>query len=313
MQYLESQGTVGEVRSISTGWETEVYAFSLNDVPMVLRLYQGSHVASRAENEFRMLEHLGRVGYPVPRADRFEPDPSLFGGPFLLMERVEGSLLGRRFREHPRETIEQLCRLMVRLHGMDWKPFVGPGAVWPDLQTARGIFDTAMLTGLLKSADLLEPMQPVIDWIDEQGRAVTPKLSPVHSDFHFDNVLIRPDGSPAVIDWGTTALADPRHDLGYTYVLLATHGSLELAEQVRQTYEAMAGSQEDFDYFVNWALARRMLTMVVVLARGSAALGLRPGLEGMLRRQLPYAQMVTRLLQERTGVRLPGVEALLVE
>ena len=87
----------------------------------------------------------------------------------------------------------------------------------------------------------------------------------------------------------------------------------ELAEQVRHTYEAMAGPQEDFDYFVNWALARRMLTMVVVLARGSAALGLRPGLEGMLRQQMPYVQMVTRILQERTGVRLPGVEPLLAE
>lgn len=58
---------------------------------------------------------------------------------------------------------------------------------------------------------------------------------------------------------------------------------------------------------------RRLLTMLIVMARGSAAPGLRPGLEERLRQDMAYIQLVTRVLQEQTGVRLPGVEALLVE
>lgn len=51
--------------------------------------------------------------------------------------------LSGKFREHPQETIEQLCHLMVQLHSMDWQPFVVSDGVWPDAETARGIFDTA--------------------------------------------------------------------------------------------------------------------------------------------------------------------------
>lgn len=312
--YLAGKGQVDGVRSISRGWETEVYAFDLDGAPMVLRLYQGQHVDDRARNEYRMLRHLGRMGYPVPRVDQFEADPSVFGGPALLMERVDGEVLDRQFRDRPpEEPVEQLCRLMVQLHSMDWQSFIGPDAVWPDLATARGTFDHAWMINLLQSFDLLEPVKPLTDWLEEKGRSVTFRLSPVHSDLHFENVLIRPDGSPAVIDWGATALADPRCDLGYAYVLIATNWRLEWAEQVRRTYESMTGPQEDFDYFINWGLARRLVVMLIVLTRGSAAIGLRPGLEGMLRKQVDYMRMITRAITERTGVELPGVEALLAE
>lgn len=303
---------VDEVRSISNGWETEVYAYWVDGVPTVLRIYQGQNVAIRAETEFRMMQHLGRAGYPVPRVDRFSDDPVHFGGPFLLMEGVEGGSLAGQLRERPEgEVVEQLCRLMVDLHSRDWQPFVGPDGVWPDPVTARGSFDTGWMSHLFRSQDLLEPVQPLLEWIEEQGRSVAFRLSPIHGDFHFDNLLVRPDGSPVVIDWSAAALTDPRWDLACAYILMTTQGQPARGELIRQTYEAMAGAQPDFEYFVTCALIRRLLVMTMAVARGSAAIGLRPGLEGQLRQNIAYPRLVASLVAERTGLNLHGLAACL--
>lgn len=311
--YLAGTGRVEGVRSISNGWETEVYAFDLDGAPMVLRLYQGSEVEARAGNEFRMMRQLGQLGYPVPRVDRLETDRAVFGGPFLLMERVEGQPMAHLFASQPAEQlVERLCRLMVQLHSLHWQPFVGPEGVWPDLATARSAYDIAWVTGLLRLGDLLESAQPLIDWLEQRGRSVAFETTLLHGDFHFDNVLVRPDGAPAVIDWGITGMGDPRHDLAYTYILMTTQGHPRLGDAILQTYEALAGRQlADWDYFEAWALTRRLVIMLVVLVRGSAALGLRPGLEVMMRQNVDHIRMVAGLVSQRTRLNLPELEGLL--
>lgn len=307
--YLAGEGKVDEVRTISAGWETEVYAFDLDGAPKVLRVYQGQHVETRARTEFLMMRAMGRMGYPVPHVDRFEADPSTFGGPFLLMERVEGKPLAHFFRERPAaELVQQLVRLMVDLHRRDWRPLVGPEGIWPDLATASGTWGVALLREL---AD--EPVQPLLDWVEQQGQGVDFRPGLIHGDLHFENVLLRPDGSPAVIDWGATGLTDPRCDLAYVYVLMTTEGHEEIGEAIRRAYEAEAGPQTDFEYFITWALIRRLLVMLAVLSRGSAAVGLRPGLEGFLRQRSAYPRKLAALVAERTGLRLPGVEAILAD
>ncbi len=309
--YLAGQGTVDGFKPLSHGWETEVYGFYQDGAPTVLRLYQGQNVAVRAETEFRMMRHLGRLGYPVPRVDRYEADPAIFGGPFLLMEGIEGHPLVDHLRESRMETVEKLCRLMADLHHLDWRSFIGPDAVWPDLETARGTFANRFWLDLCQSLDLSGPVQPLFDWLEEHGKSVSFRNAPVHSDLHFENVLVRADGSPVVIDWGSTGIADPRCDLAYVYMLMTTQGAAALGEEIRSTYEAMAGPQADWDYFVSWALIRRLVVMLIVLVRGSAAIGLRPGLEGQLHQNIGYLQQVASLVSERTGVRLTEVDLLL--
>ncbi|MFZ5815670.1 MAG: phosphotransferase family protein [Bacillota bacterium] len=307
-------GPVEGFRVISPGWETEVYAFDHAGAPLVMRLYQGRNVQGRAENEYRMMRYLGQRGYPVPRVDRYEPDPAPSGGPFLLMERVEGRPLAHLFREQPHEqVIGRLCELQTRLHAMDWREFLGPDRVWPDLDAARSMFEIDRMAGMLREMGLLEPLQPLVDWLAERGRGVRLRLAPLHGDFHFENVLVRPDGSAAVIDWGITGLGDPRCDLAYAYILLTTEGNGRVGEQYRQIYESMAGPVEDFDFFEAWALGWRLSITLIVLVRGSAAIGLRPGLEELMRQHLGYLRHVAALLSDRTGLRLPGVEALLAD
>lgn len=313
-RYLAGQGRVEGFRPLSGGWETEVYAYDLDGAPKVLRLYQGRHVEARAGNEFRMLRSLGRMGYPVPQVEHYNGDPGVMGGPFLLMERVEGRPMAALFGDRPsEELVSDLVGLAVRLHRMDWRSFVGEGGVWPDLESARGLYAITWVARLLRGDELLEAVQPLLDWLEEQGRAVEFQLAPLHGDLHFENVLVRSDGSLAVIDWGITGVGDPRCDLAYSYVLLSTQGHPALADRVLKRYEAMAGPQANWAYFEAWALIQRLVILLVVLARGSAAMGMRPGLEGKMREQIGYIRLVAGLVADRTGLALPGIEARLAE
>jgi len=302
--------SVDGFKPLSHGWETEVYGCYIQGAPTVLRLYHGENVAVRAETEFRMMRHLGRLGYPVPRVDRYEADPAIFGGPFLIMEGIEGQPLGD-FLDRRQETVEQLCRLMFDLHRLDPDSFIGVDGVWPDLTTAEGTFANRFWLDLCRSLDLAAPVQPLFAWLEEQGRSVAFRRAPVHSDLHFENVLVRADGSAVVIDWGSTGIADPRYDLAYVYMLMRTQGASVLAEQIRTTYESIAGPQADWEYFFTWALIRRLVVMLIVLVRGSAAIGLRPGLEGQLRQNLDYIRLVCGMVADRTGLDLTLIDELL--
>lgn len=305
-------GDVENLRSITTGWETTIYAFDQGGLPQILRLYQGNWVTFRAEAEYRMLRHLDQLGYPVPRVYRYEPSPEPLGGPFLIMERIEGPTLASLYsQEKAPQLVEQLCALMLKLHRLDPQPFVGPDGVWADQEKARGPFDPFRFNEVLREHGLDAPFQPMVDWLTEHGRAVTLQSAVVHGDLHLENVLLHPDGRPAVIDWGATRLGDPRVDAASTYVLLATQWSGPLGERFRETYASMAGGLPDFDYFVNWALIQRLMVMVTVLCRGSASIGLRPGMEAQLRGQIGYVRQIAGHVAERTGLDLAAIYALL--
>lgn len=295
------------------GWETTIYAFDQGGLPQILRLYQGNMVDFRAAAEYRMLHHLEQVGYPVPRVYRYEPDPEPLGGPFLIMERIEGPTMSSLLsQETTPQLVEQLCALMLQLHRLDWQQVIGPTGIWADREQARGPYDPIRFSEmLLRELSLDAPFQPLVSWLAEQGRDIVLQSAIVHGDLHPENILVRPDGRPAVIDWGATRIGDPRVDVASSYVLMATQWSGSLGERFRETYARMAGDLPDFDYFVTWALIQRLMVMVTVLCRGSASIGLRPGMEAQLWQQIGYVRQIAGHVAERTGLDLAAINALL--
>jgi len=67
---------------------------------------------------------------------------------------------------------------------------------------------------------------------------------------------------------------------------------------------------EDLDYFDVVACLRRLSDISGSLDHGPERLGMRPGVEAMMR-NAPHIQSVYALLRERTGIRIPRIEALL--
>ncbi len=141
------------------------------------------------------------------------------------------------------------------------------------------------------------------------------RLAITHGDYHPNNVLLRLDGSPVVIDWGAVAIADPRRDLAWTLLLMCTYGYPELYEPILRGYERAEGAVvEQLCYFEVVAACRRFCDVLVSLRSGADMLGMRAGAEALMRQQGEHLRGVYALLWDRTGgIAIPEIEKLLEE
>ena len=127
---------VADLVSLNTGWESDVYAFSVTWGPLtqrvreelILRIYPGNDAYEKSGREYNALALLRSAGYPVPRVDKLERDASPFGRPFLIMERVPGRPMWHSmFHSAPwtrKKLLRLFCGLFVRLHAIDWRSSV---------------------------------------------------------------------------------------------------------------------------------------------------------------------------------------------
>lgn len=182
--------------------------------------------------EARVLTALAGSDVPHPELIAAEPDESVLGAAFYLMEPVPGfnATLG-----------------LPEPHASDPSMQHAMGLSMADAIAALGRVDhlAVGLTGLGKPDGWLERQVPrwrahlqsyeavegysghgipdverVADWLDAH-RPITWTPGLIHGDFHFANVLVHPDRGElaAVVDWELATIGDPLLDLGH---LLAT-------------------------------------------------------------------------------------------
>lgn len=313
---------VEQVARISDGWESDVYAISLawEDAgamlreELVLRLYQGADGAAKAEREFHGMRCLAVAGYSVPRVQALALEDSPFGQPCMTMERIAGRSMGAALEaasdEEHRRLVTQFCRLYVDLHTLDWRPFTPE----PDMLDADSTI-VSWLSGARGMATRLRitAFDPLFAWLDARSEMVTcARCSVVHGDFHPYNVLLRDDGTPAVIDWTSIGVSDYRFDLAWTLLLLGTFGYPDLRAQILAGYERLAGQPvEGMAYFDVAACLRRLGDFYITLTQDAGHVGMRPEAAAIMRDRLSHFRAVYALLQERTGRPLPAIERLL--
>lgn len=315
---------IRDLVSITTGWAHEMYAFDVEwglgakrrREMLVLRLYSGDDAYEMSEREFRNTKRLYDAGYPVPRVCILERTNLFAGKPFIVMDRIEGQGLWELISNSPkgkqRELHRLFCELLVRLHGMDWRPFVDDGLshetpepyVFADgcLASARAALRQHSLPGFL----------PIVEWLQER-RDDVPCLQPtvIHGDFHFNNILMRNDGSPVVIDWTTLRVSDPRVDLAWTLLLQRTHVNVELRNFILQEYERLTEAKiPRIEWFEMHACLWRLLGMVALLTGGVEKLAAHAGTVTMVKQHLGPIKLVYEFLMETTGIKVAEVEHL---
>jgi aminoglycoside phosphotransferase (APT) family kinase protein len=205
--------------AIADGWETYLYHFQLKgphlpaawQQPLTLRIHADRAGVERARHEFTVAQHLVRLGYPVPAVLLLEERPALFGGPFLVMRQVVGAPLLRAMLAAPWKIFNfpaQMAATHVALHDL-------PADGFP---TAPGSFLQRRLEGLACSIDEhdLAALRPALAWLWQHQPAPPSQLSILHLDFHPLNLIYRPDGSLAVLDWTYAAVGDADADVATT-------------------------------------------------------------------------------------------------
>ena len=309
-----------------TGWESVIYAFTLTSGPpdarktdrCVMRMLTGADFAE-AKKEFQILSNLYRAGYPVPEVFGLGSEEDGFGHPFILMQRIEGGDFPSRFPHTPEDDQAPLVafiELFRQLHTLDWRPyFDNPEELAPPDDPYFHYDRLLAFFRYHKDSGGVDPLLPLMDWLESQrDRAVCFQPSVIHWDFHADNILEDADGKLYVVDWTSAEIGDYRFDLGWTLALALAYGGEIRRKLILDEYERQLGGQvPELDLFEAAACLRRFGAVMISLALGADAFGMRPDtVEAMHRDRVPMTRLYERL-RTITGLDLTGIRDWLAE
>ena len=186
------------------------------------KLLPGAHAVDR---EYRVIEALGRQGFPVARVYGLCDDQSIIGTAFYVMDMVEGRIFWEARmpglnREDRAAAFDSMNATIAALHNFE------PAEI--------GLGDYGKPTGFVErqvarwskqyvgdaEAGRIATMDRLVEWLEKHLPEDSGRSSVVHGDFRCDNMIFdsdRPEVS-AVLDWELSTLGDPASD--FTYHLL---------------------------------------------------------------------------------------------
>lgn len=176
------------------------------------------------EREHRMLSLLADSGVPVPRVVGLCTGTELAGGPFFVMEHVDGMVIRDEHQaaawlsaDARRRAGEQLVDVLAALHA------VPPPPTSPRHPHNRSGYVQRQLRRLSDVWSQLAPWQrPELEQLRDRLVAAEPTPQHrclIHGDFRLDNVIVDADGTiRAVLDWELSTTGEPLPDLGHLLV-----------------------------------------------------------------------------------------------
>jgi aminoglycoside phosphotransferase (APT) family kinase protein len=238
--------TLSQFTQTAGGWSHEIYIFYAQwqedgkEVTRGLCLRKDPGVGllrnlSNLHEQYRVLQALEPTPAPTPKVYWYEEDPTLLGGPFFVMEKVEGevpnpwSRAGKQFYAEaaqrgklPRSFVEALAAL----HNLDWRAagldflgVPGPGTDFVLREVAK--WESLIQQSLRKPEPVLSE---ILMWLKANAPA-TQRLAFVHGAYRTGNLIVKDDAIAAVIDWELQVIGDPMYDVAYVLSDLNREGS----------------------------------------------------------------------------------------
>lgn len=274
----------------ATGWSNETILFDAHwvrdgvaeDQGLVARVAPSDYQVfpdETFERQFHILGAVGRSGAaPVPGVLGIDLDPSWFGKPFWIMERIDGEIaadnppyasegwLAEATHEQQRAAWTSAIDAMAAIHNLDVRSLDWPAdtlEIPNDLLEARFAHYEHFLTWAEEGKE-----HPLCRRALAELRATRPPepaRGPALSwgDSRFSNLIFRDFEVVAVLDWEMAAIGDPLLDLGWwifaddamTVGTGATRlpGFPSIAETADQWSFATDRSAEALDWYVKLA------------------------------------------------------------
>ena len=314
--------SISDIVDMTSGWETELYRFRLeyeecsiqHNLNLVVRFHSGKYATRKAIREFTVLRDLRDVGYPVPEAHELEVTGRYLGKPFLVIERIFGHSMMEDFKRSPQKSLGLLIttfsRLFADLHNIDREK------IYPNIsyETTQEYLEAKIFTDRLEVEDQdLGWLTPVLDWLDENISGVSDMgISVLHRDFHPGNIMVKPNGSHAVIDWGASKPGDYREDILWTVTLASAFWDKSFGNAFLKGYEMASDRRvQDVGYWEVIGIFRRMLDVTISLTAGAEEASMRAGALDQMKESLEHLHEIHNFLQDRTGIRLSKFDKLL--
>jgi aminoglycoside phosphotransferase (APT) family kinase protein len=176
--------------------------------------------AHAVEREFRVIEALHRVGFPVARPYALCEEEGVIGTAFYIMDCVEGRVLWDQALPgmDPAQRFaiwDELNRVIALLHTIDYRAVglegFGKAGSYLERQIARWSKQYRA-----SETEKIEAMDNLIAWLPEH---IPPgdETTIVHGDYRLDNTIFHPTEPRilAVLDWELSTLGHPLADFSY--------------------------------------------------------------------------------------------------
>lgn len=224
-QHVEGFAGQLQLERFSGGQSNPTYKLSAGGQHYVLRtkpapaslLLPSAHAIDR---EFRVMDALSRVGFPVAKQYALCLDESVIGRSFYVMQFIEGRVLWDQslpgMSPSERAAIyDEMNRVIALLHRVDYQAIGLESYGKPGNYFARQI---DRWTRQYKAAETehIPAMESLIEWLPlhiPDGDMTTI----VHGDYRLDNMIFHPTEPRilAVLDWELSTLGHPLADFSY--------------------------------------------------------------------------------------------------
>lgn len=183
------------------------------------RLLPGAHAIER---EYRVIDALGRQGFPVPRVHALCEDEDVIGTPFYLMDMVEGRIVWEAHFPDVQAIdrasyFDSMNSTIAALHRHD-PDTIGLG----DFGHASGFVERQVARWSKqylgdRDGGRLGAMDSLVDWLGKHLPPDRRENRVVHGDYRCDNMIFAPDNAQivAVLDWELSTIGDPLADFVY--------------------------------------------------------------------------------------------------
>ena len=274
------------VTPLTGGGSCEAFAIDRGNARWILRRaprhvnVAGAHDVLR---EYEILDAIKDEPVAIARPILACDDASVFGAPFYVMERINGSAILTHVPEqwagkpetHGR-ALEELVDALVAIHAVDWRACgLGHLAHTGDYLPHQITRWSAQLASY-ESRELPVAAR-VADWLGANPPADQPSAL-CHGDYKLDNVLFAPESPPrlaAVVDWEMAGIGDPLVDLAWAlifhpgpdgtihlgmtkepmFALEALPGRVELVDRYARKSGRTTTAIGWYDVFARWKLA----------------------------------------------------------
>jgi aminoglycoside phosphotransferase (APT) family kinase protein len=214
---------------LAGGGSCEAFAIDRGAEHWVLRRApRHANVASAHDvlREYKILDAIKDEAVAIARPIIACADPNVFGAPFFVMRRIDGSAILSHVPEQWATTpdshgraLEELIDALVAIHAVDWRAcglgdLAHTGEYLPH-QITRWLGQLASY----ESRELPTAMR-IAEWLETHRPADQPSAL-CHGDYKLDNLLFAPESPPrlaAVVDWEMAGIGDPLVDLAWALI-----------------------------------------------------------------------------------------------